>query len=320
MCPPDSRPRSNVFLALARIVSIFFLLTNAISFPSPLTAQNIPDSKSTRERLHESSQWHAVEQHLPNRLTSTPEVLEAEGDILRARRLPDDAMDYYNFAFQNGGDAARLLNKLGLVAIEIQDVPWARAYFQSVVRIDRQSADGWNNLGTTEFLSGRPAYAVADYSRAVKLDPNRPAFHCNLAAALFQQDDFYNARKEMAAALKLDPQAFERANEVSGAATQVFPSEGRGRLSFEMARLYAKSGAEEQMLHALAMSSEAGFDVLHGIHHDAVLARYASDPRVAVLVHNAQSLRAARVDTRNSTVSSMRTEVAIKPLQEAEPD
>jgi tetratricopeptide (TPR) repeat protein len=192
MCSPVSRPRticSKVLLPPASILSLFALLAIAASFPPPLTAQNIPVSKTAKERLHESSQWHAVEQHLPNRLTSTPTVLEAEGDILRARRLPEDAMDYYNFAFQNGGDAATLLNKLGLVALEIQDVPWAREYFQSVVKINRQSANGWNNLGTVEYLSGRPAYAVADYSKAVKLDANRTDFHCNLAAAYFEEED-----------------------------------------------------------------------------------------------------------------------------------
>jgi hypothetical protein len=55
--------------------------------------------------------------------------------------------------------------------------------------------------------------------------------------------------------------------------------------------LYARSGAEEQMLHSLARSSEAGLDVRHEMRRDSVLSRYVSDPRVVVLVHNAQALR-----------------------------
>ena len=103
-----------------------------------------------------------------------------------------------------------------------------------------------------------------------------------------------NARKEMAAALKLDPQAFERPSDGSGAATQVFSFEDRGRLSIEMAKFYARSGAEEQMLHSLAMASEAGLDVRHEMRRSGTLARYTDDPRVLVLVHNAQALRGFR--------------------------
>jgi tetratricopeptide (TPR) repeat protein len=242
-------------------------------------------------RMHDSVQWAAVAKNLPDRLTSSPKVLEQEGDILRARRFPEDAMDYYNFAFQNGGDAAVLLDKLGMIALELKDVPWARAYFRRVVQIDRKSADGWNNLGTVEYLDGRRAFAVADYERAVKLDRSRADFHCNLAAAYFEQQEYDNARKEMAAALKLDPQAFERASDGSGAATQVFSAAARGRISFEIARIYARSGTEEQMLHSLAMSSEAGLDVRREMRRDAAFARYANDPRVVVLEHNSQALR-----------------------------
>jgi tetratricopeptide (TPR) repeat protein len=248
-------------------------------------------SQIARERMHDTMQWGAIEQHLPNRLTSTPEVLEQEGDILRARRFPEDAMDYYNFAFQNGGDAATLLDKLGLIALEMRDVPWARAYFRRVVQIDRKNADGWDNLGTVEYLSGRPAFAVADYERAVKLDKSRPDFHCNLAAAYLAEDNYQSARKEMAAALRLDPEAFEHVSDGSSTATQVFSSEERGRLSLELAKLHARSGAEEPMFHSLAMASEAGVDLRHQMRRDGVLAHYANDPRVLVLEHNARALR-----------------------------
>jgi tetratricopeptide (TPR) repeat protein len=319
MRPPDSTSPSICKIALLsarRSAPALVLPILAVLISTPLTAQNGSPPQTARERMHDSAQWTAIEQHLPDRLTSTPEVLEREGDILRARRFPEDAMDYYNFAFQNGGDAAELLNKLGLAALEMEDVTWARAYFQRVVKLNRKGADGWNNLGTVEYLSGRGAYAVADYSHAVNLDKGRADFHCNLAAAYFEQEDYDNARKEMAAALNLDPQAFERVGSGSGSATQVFSAEDRGRLSFEMARLYARRGAEEQMLHSLAMSSEAGFDVRHGMRRDAALARYANDPRVVVLVNNAQALRTVRATAAGTAaISAVPALATIKPFE-----
>jgi hypothetical protein len=65
--------------------------------------------------------------------------------------------------------------------------------------------------------------------------------------------------------------------------------------------LYAQDGLEEQMLHSLAMASEAGLDVQREMRKDAVLAKYELDLRVVVLVHNAQALR---VDRANATASS----------------
>lgn len=278
--------RISAAAAIAGTALAFGMTSGAIAQVSEIQQQ------IARERMHDSVQWAAIEQHLPNRLTSAPEELEREGDILRARRFPEDANDYYNFALQNGGDAEVLLDKIGLTALEMKDVPWAEAYFRRVVRIDRRNADGWNNLGTVELLNGRIAFAIADYERAVRLEKGRVVFHCNLATAYFEKGDTRGARMEMAAALKLDPLAFEGDGDGWGAATHVLSAEGRGRFSLEMAKLYARGDAVDQMLHALAMASEAGLDLRREMRRDAALARYASDPRISVMMHNTEALRA----------------------------
>jgi hypothetical protein len=63
-----------------------------------------------------------------------------------------------------------------------------------------------------------------------------------------------------------------------------------------MAKLYAQSGLEEQMLHCLSVASEAGMDVQREMLRDPVLAKYELDPRVVVLVHNADMLRASHAE------------------------
>jgi tetratricopeptide (TPR) repeat protein len=278
--------RISAAAAIAGTALVFGVASAAIAQVSEVQQQ------IANQRMHDPVQWAAIEQHLPNRLTSAPEELEREGDILRARRFPEDANDYYNFALQNGGDAEVLLDKIGLTALEMKDVPWAEAYFRRVVRIDRRNADGWNNLGTVELLNGRIAFAIADYERAVKLEKSRVVFHCNLATAYFEKGDTRGARTEMAAALKLDPLAFEGDGDGWGAATHVLSAEGRGRFSVEMAKLYARGSAVEQMLSALALASEAGLDLRREMRRDAALSRYARDPRISVMVHNTEALRA----------------------------
>jgi tetratricopeptide (TPR) repeat protein len=272
-------------------VSGLVLMIVAVFVPIRTIAQSSFLSPSVRESMHDTANWPAIEQHLPSRVSSPPEVLEQQGDVLRARRFPLDANDYYNFALQNGGDPAVLMDKIGLTVLDMKEVEWARSYFRRVVEIDPRSADGWSNLGTVEYLSRRVAFAIADYEHAVKLDKGRAVFHCNLATIYFARGNMRDARREIAAALKLDPMAFDRESDEAGAAVHLLSSEGRGEFAFEMAKIYARSGAEGLMLHSLAMSSEAGFDVRHEMRRDAVLSRYASDPRVIVLVHNAEALR-----------------------------
>jgi tetratricopeptide (TPR) repeat protein len=230
-------------------------------------------------------------------------MLEEQADILRARRFPEDAMDYYRFAIDRGGDQTKLLNKIGLSELELRNVQLARVYFQRVVKMDRKDAEGWNNLGAVEFVDGKKSSALSDYKRAIKIDKHQAVFHANLANAYFDTKDYRGARREIAAALELDPKVFEDQG-TGGIAAHVLSAEDRARFSFEMAKMYARSDLIEQMLHSLAAAAEAGLDIRHEMEHDPILAPYQMDPRVLVIVHNALMLRASRPDTVSASSGS----------------
>ena len=288
-------------------------LVAVVSVPVSLAAQSFISPGSARERTHQSEQWLAIEKHLPDPATASPKELEIQADILRARRFPEDAMDYYRYALARGGNAAALTNKLGLTELEMRNVQLARAYFQRAVKMSKRDPEAWNNLGAVEYVNGSVASAVSNYKKAVKLDRRQAVFHANLATAYFEQKNYAGARREIATALKLDSQIFERTASDGGVAAHVLTSQDRARFSFEMAKLYARSGLEEQMLHSLAMASEAGMDVQHEMHKDVDLAVFEMDPRVVVLVHNAQMLRAGRMGSTSAS------SVAPPALQEAKP-
>ncbi len=67
-----------------------------------------------------------------------------------------------------------------------------------------------------------------------------------------------------------------------------------------MAKLYAETGDEASMLHYLTMASEGGFDVLDEMRSDSTMARYRKDPRVILLVKNANALRSGRALADNA--------------------
>jgi Flp pilus assembly protein TadD len=297
-------------------IEIVLGLVAVVSVPVSLAAQSFISPGSARERTHQSEQWLAIEAHLPDPATASPTELETQADILRARRFPEDAMDYYRYALARGGNAASLTNKLGLTELEMRNVQLARAYFQRAVKMSKKDPEAWNNLGAADYVNGSVANAVSHYKKAVKLDRHQAVFHANLATAYFEQKNYAGARREIAEALKLDSKIFERSISEGGVAAHVLSAQDRARFSFEMAKLYARSGLEEQMLHSLAMASEAGMDVQREMHRDADLAVFEMDPRVVVLVHNAQVLRDSRMNSTSASSAAPPALPEMKPVEE----
>lgn len=281
-------------------------------------AQQQVSLTADRLRAHDSAQWREVEAHLPNPKTATPQELELQADILRARRFPEDALDFYKYAIARGGSVPSLMNKMGLTELEMRNVELARAYFKRAVKMNSKDANAWNNLGAVEYLDRGASTAVSDYKKAIKLDKHEAVFHANLATACFEVQDYNAARREMASALKIDPEIFNKQLSTGGVQAHVLTSEDRARFAFEMARMYAHNQQVDQMLHSLAMAAEAGMDVQREMRKDSVLAEFENDPRVVVLVHNAQMMRNGHAATVSAS-SSGNTDAApvpVKPMSE----
>jgi tetratricopeptide (TPR) repeat protein len=277
--------RSLRYFSLSFFAVFLILAAQALGQnPKPLSHEE------ARAIDHQNPSWESVRNHLPDPQVATAAQLESAADVLRARRFLEDAIDYYNFAMQRGGEEAHLLNKLGVTQLELRNVGQARFYFQRVVKVQKKNPEGWNNLGAIEYLTGRYGNAISNYKRAIKLDKNSATYHSNLGTAYFDKKDFEAARREYDTALKLDPEMLSHHGTV-GITTRMLSPADHARFCFELARLYAQRGDEQTMLHYLTMSSEAGFDVLSEMGSDSVLSGYRKDPRVILLVKNAKDLR-----------------------------
>jgi tetratricopeptide (TPR) repeat protein len=273
------------------LLILFSLLTvNALGTSAQNTQKDAISHEITRQEAHQDPQWATIQAHLPDATTSTAQQLEMAADVLRARRFPEDALIYYGYALQHGGDAPQLLNKMGVTELELRHAGQARAYFQRVVKIKKKNPEGWNNLGALEYMEGRYSAAISDYSRAIKLDKTSATFHSNLGTAYFDKKEFENARKEYDIALRLDPGMLQH-HGTAGVTTRMLSPEDHARFCYELARLYAQRGDEETMLHYLTMASEGGFDILTEMGSDSLLAPYRKDPRILLIVTNAKALR-----------------------------
>ena len=176
-------------------------------------------------------------------------------------------------------------------------------FFQRIVHLKRKDAEGWNNLGAVEYLEGQNGRAISDYKKAIRLNRKSAAFHSNLGTAYFQTKDFERARKEFEDALSLDPELLEHRGGPGGVTMRMLSPEDHARFCYELARLYGQNGDEGNMLHYLTTASEGGFDVLRQMERDPVLGRYSKDPRVLLVVRNAQALRTGHVSIAQSTGS-----------------
>ena len=258
-----------------------------------------PGPEMMRALSHQDPQWLLIQPHLPDLVTATPELLEMTGDVLRARRFPDDALEYYNFALQKGGQQAPLWNKIGVTELELRNVTAARLYFQRVIHLKRKDAQGWNNLGAVEYLDGHYGGAISDYRKAIKLDKRSATYHSNLGTAYFEEKDFDKARGEFDVALRIDPEMMEHHGSTGVSAHMLSPAD-HAHFCFEIARLYAHRGDEAEMLHYLQLASEGGFDVLGPMREDPVMAPYRKDVRVQTLVQNARLLRNGRISVADA--------------------
>ena len=276
-----------LFLSLLLVtLSERFILNAQESKPSaaPMT------SNEERATLHTSSDWQLIAPHLADPATGSATELEQDGDVLRARRFPEDALDYYGYAMARGGDVDNLLEKMGAVRLELQQAPLARAMFLRCVRARKNDAQAWNNLGAADYVMSEYGSAISEYKRSVRLNKRSAVVHANLGMAYFANKQTELARKQLALALQLDPKIMESRDE-GGITAHVLATEDYAGFCFEMAKLYAEEQHPDSMRLWLGKASERGYDVRAGIRENAAFRPWLKDPQIQMMLQNSARMR-----------------------------
>ena len=249
---------------------------------------------SERAQQHQTPEWLDVEAHLPKSETASAAELEIAADVLRARRFEYDALDFYRFALERGGNAPRLLNRLGMIELELRQAALARSYFLRAIALEPKNAQLWNNAAVAEFLDGNMQSALRDYKKAIKLQKTNAIFHANLATVYFALKNYEDTRKQVDVALHYDPTLYNQ-KDGSGTEARIMTSTDRGRFCFELARSAAHRHDDEAVLTWLTKSAEANYDVRSALQSDSTLAAYSKDPRIALILQNARVLHDHRI-------------------------
>lgn len=213
----------------------------------------------------------------------TVSELEKAGDIARAQKDYNLAIEYFQTALRKDRKNAVLYNKLGLAELKSNDLRSARSHFEKASKLNSKYVEAVNNIGAVEYMKKNYGGAAKYFKKAVALDETRATYHVNLGAAWFSQKKMDRAIAEYTRAMELDPDAF-RTETRTGIAAQIASPEERAQYSYLLAKAYAKRGDMEGCLQCLRKAKEDGYRNLANVYKDEEFSRMRDNPRLQEVV------------------------------------
>jgi tetratricopeptide (TPR) repeat protein len=248
---------------------------------SPIPSEQPPRIDSSPGTMTTPEQLRRIAPPSP---AASAQELESQADILRARKLYADSLDYYHAALKKSGDNDVLYNKMGIANLQMLRLNDAKKDFERAAKANRNNAEAQNNLGVVYYEQHNYRRAIKYYSKAIELSPDSASFHSNLGTAYFSHKDYEKANVEYAKALMLDPEVFEHHNP-AGVSMHTASPEDRARFSYVIAKMYAKTGDADRCLQYLRKAMEEGFAVAANFAKDPEFAGYRKDARFTSLLN-----------------------------------
>lgn len=206
---------------------------------------------------------------------------ETRGDIYMARKMYREAIDMYR---QGPANSAVLTNKIGIAFHQMSQLGLARKNYQRAVKLDPKYPEAINNLGTIYYAQKDYSRAIKCYKKALKLNTTESAsMYSNLGSAYFGKKDYKLASECYQHALQLDPDVFEHHSNF-GTLMIERDVEERATYHLYMAKMYAKTGANERALIYLRKALEEGVKDREKIPNIPEFAALKKDPAFAQLL------------------------------------
>ena len=199
---------------------------------------------------------------------------ELRGDIMMARKMYLDAIDFYK---AQANTNAVLANKTGIAYHQMGDLNNAKKYYERAIKLDKKYPEAINNLGTIHYARKSYGNAIKQYEKALELQPDSPSFLTNLGTAYFARKKYAEAIRYYTRAVAIDPQIFDRRSS-NGTQVQERSVEERAKYHYTLAKTFASAGLLEQALQNVRFALEYGFKERD---------KFKSEPEFAPLQSNA---------------------------------
>lgn len=207
---------------------------------------------------------------------------ELRGDHERSQHNFDGAINFYLDSLKVGGQNAMVYNKLGISELQIGSRAQARRYFNMALKADSRNTVAFNNLGAVACTDGKYKLAVKYLKQALALDESDATAHLNIAEAWAGMGEMDRAMNEYSRALELDADVLN--NAVSGVVAQVHSPQQRARISFLIAKAYAKRGNIDGAFEYLRRAKEDQYAGLSKVYEEPEFASLLQDPRLSKIV------------------------------------
>jgi tetratricopeptide (TPR) repeat protein len=188
---------------------------------------------------------------LPARPPITPEL---RGDIYMARKMYREAIDVYRLAPK---DSPVVTNKIGIAFHQLLLLDLAKKNYERAVKLDPRYGEAINNLGTIYYAQKSYRRSIGYYKKALRCSNPTASIYANLGAAYFARRNYKVASENYEEALRLDPEVFEHHGNF-GTLMQERTVEERAMFHLYLAKMYAKSGANDRALIYLRKALEEG--------------------------------------------------------------
>jgi tetratricopeptide (TPR) repeat protein len=236
-----------------------------------------------------SNSFRASAGSIPTVDTSSKPMItpELRGDIFMARKMYREAVDMYR---SGSPDSAILANKIGIAFHQLLLLDLAKKNYERAIKLDSKYSEAINNLGTVYYAQKSYRRAIGYYKRALKYSPPSASIDANLGAAYFARKNYKQATEYYEEALKLDPDVFEHHN-TFGTLMQERTVEERATYHLYLAKMYAKSGANDRAIIYLRKALEEGVKDREKIPNMPEFASLKTDPAFKqLLVENPKPL------------------------------
>lgn len=232
--------------------------------------------------LFASSDPIAVPDPVATTRIDAAKTFEQKGDAARKQKNYNGALSYYLDAVKNSPQDAMLYNKLGITQIQLGNRGPARKYFNLALKTDSHNVVAMNNLGAVAVTDGKFKVAIKYLKQALALDETDATAHLNIAEAWAGMGEMDRAMTEYSRALELDADILS--NSLDGVVAQVHSPEQRARISFLIAKAYAKRGNIEGALEYLRRAKDDHYNGLSRVYEEPEFAGLVQDPRLAKIV------------------------------------
>jgi tetratricopeptide (TPR) repeat protein len=214
-------------------------------------------------------------------LIANARAAEHQGDLARGRNNYATASFYYLKALRNDPENSQLLNKLAVSEFKEGNKGAARKHLGQAIKYDPRNVVAFNNLGALDLVDRKYKSALHNLKQALALDETNATAHLNIAEAWVGLAEIDRAMTEYTRALELDSDILTSSN---GVVAQVSTPEQRARVSYLIAKSYAKRGNLDGALEYLQRAKDGHYAEMARVYMDQEFAPLWNDVRLQKIV------------------------------------